>query len=351
MKVDVTVCYTFFMKSYFATFIPGFSQVIEELLKKDFPDIEIIRFFSSSLLFRTESDPKNTADRPYLSNVFLALHSSDIDPAKQNGSVAKELHAGIDPQLLSSLRSIFPNTNSFRMMVQQGNKLVHIPKDFSRKILSAITKQTKLIHNPLKSDIEFWFLIRNERFAVCGVKISKNDTSDDLQKGQLQPELAYLLNYLSEPKATDIYLDPFAGHGTLALDRLRIGPFTQIYTSDTDKILLQKLKKMADRRIIIKESDGLNLTYLSDHSITTIVTDPPWGIYQMEDIDYTDFYTHMLGEMIRVLKEKGILVILTGKPEEFDEAVKTYKNTFSIVKKIKTLVNGKKATVYKMLVA
>jgi tRNA G10 N-methylase Trm11 len=279
----------------------------------------------------------------------MVLNTAPIAPKTPNGTLIKELYKSTDMTLLQSLKNSFPGYKTYRVMIQHGNQLIHVPRDFTKKIIASIAEQTHLSYSPLTADIEFWFLIRNERLVVLGIKSTKDKTSDDQKqdKGELRPEMAHLLNLLSEPAPTDIYLDPFAGHGSLPSDRMANFPYRQIYLSDQDRSLMSRLRhQIKGKHITIKDADALRLTYLNDASVNKIVTDPPWGVFQMKDVNYVTFYHDMLKEMVRVIQPKGVIVILTGKPLELQEALFQYSETLAMTKKLNTLVNGKKASVF-----
>ncbi len=335
------------MKTYFATFIPGFSEEIQHTLKRDYADIQLLRLFASSILFKTNKQCKDVASKPYLNNVFLVLNSFNVSKDKLNGSIVKKLYKDVDIN-----RSLveFAGKKTFRLIVKKGAELVHIPKEFTKKIINSITHQTNYIYSPLKADVEYWFLIRSEGFAVLGVKFLnfKRSYFHEIRQGQLQPEMANIMNLISEPNKLDLYLDPFAGHGALPLDRAHFHPCKHIYASDNDKLLVNELRKFSGDKLTIQHADASYLSYLKDHSINKIVTDPPWGIYKMQDIDYEIFYKKMLSEMLRVLKEHGLIVLLTAKTAEFENAMTQFK--VQLLKKYSTLVNGKKASVYKFTI-
>ena len=85
---------------------------------------------------------------------------------------------------------------------------------------------------------------------------------------------------------------------------------------------------------------------IPDKSIDKIITDPPWGFYE-EVGDILCFYDKMFESFERVLKSKeSFVIILTARKTELEEIIQKHK--YNIVEKIDTLVNGKKASVYKL---
>ena len=320
------------MKTYFATFIPGLSEAIKEALLKDCPKIEILKFFESSILFKSEDEYQHVVSLPYINNVFLVANHLHFDRNKKAGSIAKELLKD------AQFKQFIPNTKnvSFRIMIQKGADLIHIPREFSGKIIDKITQQTGFVFAPLKASVEYWFLIRNEGLAILGIKLTNliRRSPGDNQQGKLQPEIANILNFLSEPHKDDVYLDPFAGYGSLAKDRILFNPYKHIYLSDIEKPLVERLRKLNSDKVTVQLSDALHLDYLKDKSVNKVVTDPPWGVYEMKN------------EMQRVVKTNGIIIILTARFKEFEKAL--LQTTLHLFKKYSTLVNGKKATIYKL---
>lgn len=342
------------MKTYFATCIPGVSEVVAETLLRDIPDCQIIRLFESSILFQTEKKYIDVASKMYLNNVFLVLNFFNLEKEWMDGSLAKELHKRVEYNNLLQSDPIFRGNKTMRVMVQKGSKLVHIPRQISKKIIAEITSHTKLRHDPLHGDIEWWFLIRNEQIAVYGVKPTtiKASLNKEIQDGEIRPQLAHILNLLSEPHQNDCYLDPFAGHGALAWDRMHNFPYRTIYVSDIQAKHVKNYDKLYQNNtnIVTKLADARSLSYLKNKSVSTIVTDPPWGFYEFTDIDYEEFYSSMLTEMYRVVTQGGIIVLLTARTAEFEAALNAFPQQFTLKKQYAILVNGKKATIYKLKV-
>lgn len=337
--------------AYFATFIPGFAEIVAKSLVKDVPGIIVENISESSIVFKANEDYEKVNSLMYLNNVFFLFHSFSLEKETPNGTVVKKLYDGTHPRLILQIKTIFPECKTFRLMVQKGSRLIHIPKKFSKKIVRSFTQLADLVHSPLEADVECWFLIRNEGFAVFGIKAGKNEVTAFLpsHRGELRPKMAHILNLISEPKPVDRYLDPFSGYGALPWDRFHRFPYAHIYISDSDRPLVERLRKVIrGKNITVKHANALHLNYLEDQTVDKIVTDPPWGLYQMRGVNYEKFYHGMLLEMKRVVKEKGIIVILTARTQEFESALRSFTESFTLQKKYSTLVNGKKASVYKI---
>ena len=82
--------------------------------------------------------------------------------------------------------------------------------------------------------------------------------------------------------------------------------------------------------------------------IDVIVTDPPWNIYEKDSsIDFKHFYSKMLHEMLRILKENGRAIILMGNITDFEYSLNE-NHDFIQNDCLSILVNGKKAKVYSL---
>jgi tRNA G10 N-methylase Trm11 len=181
------------------------------------------------------------------------------------------------------------------------------------------------------------------------LRITKNKKK--LDKGELRPELTNLLCRLSVPGENDVFLDPFCGSGAIPLERSRIADFKGIFASDRDENLIKelknKIKKMKTSKIqksfFIKNLDFFNNTF-DDNFFDTIVTDPPWGIYEKID---ENFYPNFLKNSYRILKPGGKLILLSARKEYF--AKESIADNFVLETSFDILVSGKKAGVYLLI--
>lgn len=107
---------------------------------------------------------------------------------------------------------------------------------------------------------------------------------------------------------------------------------------------VNRLKK----KVAVQRLDALNLSELKDESVDKIVTDPPWGLHLGTTLDISEFYRKMVKEQYRILKSKGVLVILTAQKELLEEVFKEYQGKLRLEAKYDTLVSGQKAAAYKI---
>src|SRR5260221_4721268 len=310
---------------YFSTFITGFNELIEKELKRIFKDIKIEKLLDGLIIYETSSPMDQIRELKLYSNSFVLLFERENINVNFPDRLVKIVLRDFDFNLMK-----FGNKKSkFRVVISKENEIVKIDNNLIKDVESKISKDKNYLLDKANPDLEFWFLIRSEKIGLFGVRITKHpDYKKVLQKGELRPELASLLCLMSEPKVTDIFLDPFSGIGSIGKARVNF-PYKKIISSDIDT------------------RDATNMKDLKNNSIDKIVTDPPWGIFE-KTIDLTNLYSKMLVEFGRVVKSKGILVILVANKELFESILENFKTYLKLKEKYNILVSGKKAGVYKI---
>jgi tRNA G10 N-methylase Trm11 len=241
------------------------------------------------------------------------------------------------------------NERVFRVRVSHEGQLIGIPKKIQARIEQEIIHKTPYTLDPVRSDLEFWFLIRRDGHAYFGMKEVLHQKKKE--KGALSDDLAYLLCWLADLDESDILLDPFAGYGSIPFTAVRHFSCKQIIASDYDGGNVHKMKHAQThlkKKIQIQNWDVLHLGKLGDQSVDVIVTDPPWGIYKKTDFNIKKFYRMMLEELCRVVKKDGILIILTSQKQLLEEIIDQFEDTIETVDTYHILVSGKKAGVYKL---
>ena len=247
--------------------------------------------------------------------------------------------------LCSSKNYFLVNKGTFRVRFQQENQFAKVDKNLTRKVEEYVVRNSRLTLDRLSPTNEIWFSIRREGFAFCGELISKREfTEKNLNKGELRPEIAYLMCCYAEIQPEDVILEPFCGYGSIPIQLSKRFPCHKIYASDIDGEKVKRLEQMAHGpQTNIQQADAFELAHIPDDSIDKIITDPPWGLWENID-DIEGFYNKMFASFKRVLKPQGKMVILSARTKELEAAATTAG--LHIEKSLHTLVNGKKATLY-----
>ena len=335
------------MAEFISTFITGFQDVVKTDLEARFPAIKILNLYDGLVHYKYDGDSHQIEKINYFNNTFFVLKTM-----KGKGLNFPSLVGAV----CSSKNYFLVNKGSFRVRFQNENQFAKVDKNLTRRAEEYVLANSKLKLDRLSPTNEIWFCIRREGFAFCGELISHREfTEKNLNKGELRPEIAYLMCcYAGLPEAA-VAADPFCGYGSIPVQLQKRFSCAKIYASDIDKEKIDRLSSGALRQaqgpqhdaqgpqVDLRQSDAFELLHIQDNSIDRIITDPPWGLW--EDIpDIQDFYNKMFVSFRRVLKADGIMTILSARTTELEAAASAQGLT--IQKSLHTLVNGKKATVY-----
>ncbi|MCR4572864.1 MAG: RsmD family RNA methyltransferase [Lentisphaeria bacterium] len=316
--------------SFYATFISGFDSLVAKLLPRD--GMNVVRMLDGAVEFESVTPPP---DIPYLNNIFVVLRSLSHTNLNR---LAQDVIA--NPPPFCSL----PPKN-FRVFVSQENELVSLPGNLMHDLVDAFARISRSPFSPRQAEAEFWLLSRSEGLSYCLYRLTS--VKKHCARGELRPELATLLCECSNPQSDDVFLDPFAGSGSIPFARSRLKQsFHGIFASEIQSELADNIKKTIrkihnakmQRSFFVRCQDFLSNTFQSS-TFTVIVTDPPWGIY--EPIT-TDFYPALLREADRLLKPNGRFVLLTAAPN----ATHSLPQSLQPITEYHILVSGQKATVY-----
>ena len=316
---------------FYATFISGFDSLAAKLLSRD--GMNVVRMMDGAVEFEADTIPTNI---PYLNNIFVVLR-------RLNHTNLSRLAQDILAKPIERLNINRPK--NFRIFISQENELVSLPGNIMHDLVDVFAHAAAAPFSPRQAEAEFWLLARSEGVSYCLYRLTS--VKKHCARGELRPELATLLCEASEPQAYDIVLDPFAGSGSIPFARSRLSQsFHGIFASEIRSELVDAIKKKLkgihnskmQRSFFVRQQDFLANTFQSDY-FTTIITDPPWGIY--EPVPH-DFYPSIIKEFARLLKPSGRLVMLTAYPGVSAMMPPSFKS----VAEYRILVSGQKATVY-----
>ena len=326
------------MAEFISSFITGFQTVVEQDLGKRFKNLKILNLYDGLVHYRFDGDSRELEKIIYFNNTFFVLKTM-----KGKGLSFPSLVGSV----CSAKNYFLVNKGSFRVRFQNENQFAKVDKNLIRRAEDYVLQNSKLKLDRLSPTNEVWFSIRREGFAFCGELISKREfTEKNLNRGELRPEIAYLICCFADIKPEDTILEPFCGYGSIPVQLAKKFRFEKLYVSDLDPeraAQTSERKQLSAPNIECCTADATVLSHIEDKSISLVVTDPPWGYFE-ELPNIEGFYINMFKSFNRVLSDNGHLVILSARKEELE---KTAASTgFKIKNSLHTLVNGKKAGVY-----
>ncbi|MEY8330341.1 methyltransferase domain-containing protein [Lachnospiraceae bacterium 48-33] len=326
------------MAEYIATFITGFNDIVKEQLIKDLPKAKIINVYDGLIYFEFDGYYKRVTKLLYLNNIFYVLHffrGRNLSFENMIELTKKEKH------------KFLISEGTYRVRFSKENQFAKVDKRLVNYAEKNIQHCSNLKIDRVHPRTEVWYIIRTEKIGFfCQLFSKREATEKNLNKGELRPELAYLMCICGELSNNSIVIDPFCGYGAIPKQLVQEFPVKQVIASDIDRIKIENIRKANwthNAVLVIELKDANRLDSIQSHSIDAVITDPPWGYF--ENIgNIEEFYVSVLYEMLRIIKKTGKVIILSARKEELINACKICH--IRIAKQINTLVNGKKASIF-----
>lgn len=162
----------------------------------------------------------------------------------------------------------------------------------------------------------------------------------------LKPTIAAGMVMLSVPTADDVFLDPMCGAGTLLIERGEAGRYRRLLGGDSNPLAVQATRDNVGPRyqpIEIRHWDARSLP-VEDNSVTTIVTNLPFG-KQIGTVEQNRvLYPALLREWRRVLQAGGKLVLLTSERVLLRRTLEVYPE-WTRVNHLPVIVRGQSAEI------
>lgn len=333
---------------YFASCVPGGEELAAGILRQRLKDVGLHGVFSGALAFST-AVPYSGLNLFCFHNIFQVLHRAAVPPTP----------AGLEKFLRSLPAAPIPwpdarprgKARTFRLVASCKNQLVAVSKAAKSTAEKLIAAKTGLRLDRSLPDQEFWALVRDDGQAWFLRRLSRHRAYDKLlHPGELHPELAYMMCWLSSPGPTDVVADPFCGYGAIPQQRCLRFPFARLYASDaaTGPLEITRQKLGGRPRVSIERRDALTLSQALPGALDAIITDPPWGLYEQVGMDLEEFYRRMLEEFARALKPGGRAVILTAAKNELSAGIEA-QSQLKLGARYDLLVSGKKAGLFLLI--
>lgn len=315
---------------YYATHPPMLGDIVWQALKAQLKDAKVQRKFDNGLEFTSNKPAWQLKEIPFLQNIFVIAESFD-----KNLNI-KSLTAVVNKsETLSHIIKKHTTINdTFRIVMAKGPHTNQLPEGFRIAIEENVKRYTKRGLSRTLPKFEIWLWQVVEDYTILALRVTQNaDYQKYMPKGGLRQELAYLMNFMTKPKDSDIVWDPFAGSGSLVVSRSLHFTYKQLIATDisTAKIegFLSK-QKLKAKNLHIQEVDFFARKYLP--TVDCIITDPPWSIFA--DKAKTKALIKII---VSCLKQDGQALILSAI------SLEEYASETTVVTSRQTFVGGREA--------
>jgi 16S rRNA G966 N2-methylase RsmD len=327
---------------YLIQFPAGTGDLILDAISPYVKNFKVPYRDDSAMIFDSSATEGKVASIPFAKNSFVVIASTPrVGIDEGVGLLGRFAASAKFPP--SSLRN-----SRFRTMIQIDGALSAVDKRVKAGLDRAISTRTGQRIEPRGMCQEYWVIGRTGlgELLLC-VRLPKQSRAPKA-RGALSYELSSMLVAVSRPSARDVFLDPFAGSGSLVLARAE-SDVHQIWYSDINLLEFERdfpRALYADSRVCFLDDDALTLGSVPDGQVDVIVTDPPWDEYDDVGMPYVEFARAMAKSFSRVLrKPKGRFVVVTSRKTAAVVERALAKSGFSINSTHEILVNGHPATV------
>jgi len=331
---------------FYAAFIPGLQNFIEQVIKERLSDVKIHRLLDGAVIFETAV----TYDKLNFfcfNNIFVVINI--LDDTHGDGEIAVENHIKSHGINYDPIKNNSKKFSTFRIVVSDENIPASIDEKLRTQAENYISRLSGLKVNRALPDTEFWFLYRSEGFSIFMKRLTlRASWEKTLHKGELPPPLAWTLCRAAELKHSDTVLDPFCGYGSIPEEAFKHFHITSFIACDNDKEAAKyaalRFKKRKSGEFTFYQTDFYKLPSFVAEKVNAIVTDPPWG--QFKENAGRSFLEQMFEVFGRLLKDGGKAVVLYMNDDNF---LKTVSNNFELQTRIPVLLSGRKAVIYKFI--
>jgi hypothetical protein len=210
---------------YIALYPAGTTSLVVEALRGLLPGAEIRESDDSALAFAESGRLRSAAAVPFAKNLFAVGAS-----ARRRGLDATVTALADKARVLRRP----PGATAFRVMFHIDGQLVSPSPGARQRLEQAIGAATGLRPEPRGLCQEYWVIGRRDwPLAYLCERLPPGRAREVPPKGALAPELSAVLVSLSRPDPRDVFLDPFAGSGSLVAARLDM-PARRIIYNDRD---------------------------------------------------------------------------------------------------------------------
>jgi predicted RNA methylase len=346
---------------YFAPHTAGFGPLVGRLALRDYPFAKVMPEGDNAVLIECETEP--VALLSYCRGLFRVLGEASGGLVSASRVLAKTARVpaarpdgGRSQGAHDAGKRHYYGLRSFVLRSFGPDDPAPIPREAKLELERLISRATGARPDSGHPEREYRLQERTDGRVLFLERINPGHPSGDSPRpGELPRTTCRLLAEMTEPRADDVFLDPFCGYGGIVLERSLASPYRFAFAQDIDpekvaavkESLSGKLFEKRRKTIFPKARDALDPAAFDSGFVTAIATDPPWGLYEGGGTDAAGAQALLgafLGVARRVLAKDGRLVLLVSR--EFD--VEAQGGSFAQREAFDVLVSGKKARVIRL---
>lgn len=234
-----------------------------------------------------------------------------------------------------------PAHGTLRLRIHDDGRFGSTSTQAATSLEDALSSWSQLRVSRRSGSLEIWLVRRSDqRDTILASKLTRGQRI--LDRGVLRPEICAALARIEPVTGAELVLDPFAGSGAIGEACMEAGA-RSVWLNDREAPGSCRSRTLTSSAIRWTHQDFRDLQ-VTPETVTTVVTDPPWGHYTAGDENLDRLYFDLGAAAERWLRPGGALVVLTGAPER---TVDRLLNDGGLQGELSlpVLVNGRKARV------
>jgi 23S rRNA G2445 N2-methylase RlmL len=159
------------------------------------------------------------------------------------------------------------------------------------------------------------------------LNLSKREWRKSFVSAGINPSLAYILCMIAEINSNDILLDPFCGSSVIPITAVKYFNAKRVICSDISGRAVEvskenfQIAEIEEDRYMLFRSDIKDI-YLNKRNVDKIVSNLPFGIRVGSHDENVSAYINLELLAKRLLRKKGVLVLLTQEKKLLREVFK-----------------------------
>lgn len=320
VAISKGLCYNDVMKKlYYATFEKGLDEIVKKIIKKQDKNSFIKKLNADSVLFFADEHFKLAGS--CFKSAYSVIDSCQKDGTGALNAAMKHLLEKRDWKINFS-----KNVTKFKLLFLKEDSKVALDTKLKQAVEVMLSRKTKRQISYLNGTEELVFLAKIDGTNLFMRKLNVEGEYRAVRDAQIEPEVAYVLNFLSEPAQSEAVVDPFSYDGAVSYVRALSFKKANVIANEKEKDNVEDIKKLA-KSLKEKSFSVMNYDFLSDKFpikfIDKIVTVLPSINYDFEvslSKLYDEFFKKIYGLNVKVVavavhKSMDITNAIKGKYE------------------------------------
>lgn len=321
-----------------ATVAPGLESVAESEILSKLKGAWLYRTFRGRVLFGSAEPLDALMELRCVDNLYAHVAWLNVGPHKAHLEELARTVAGLELGAALAHLDLTKRRPAITVSASRSGKHAYSRFEAAAAVCGALVEAHGFkAGEEERHDVAFRLDIMDDD-ALFAVKLTPpsfrfRGRGRGFSQAALRPTVAHALVWLSSPKADDVFLDPFCGSGSIAGERAAY-PARRIIASDISRdaieVTMRNLKELCGAE---GAGDALECSILVEahvwdagalplerESVTTIVTNPPWGNQIAAGADIRALYRLFVREFRRVLAPRGKAIVLTDQAAALEGA-------------------------------